>query len=137
MDKQYKFDKFYMEFALKTANFSYCKRKQVGAVFVKDDIIVVGYNGTISGEPNECEDCNGETKQDVLHAETNALSKIMQSTMSSKGGTMYCTFSACIQCSKLLIQAGISRFVYLDTHSDQTGLDLMKRSGIIVEQFFF
>lgn len=129
-----KFDKFYMELAIKVANFSYCKRKQVGAVFVKDEVICIGYNGTISGKENNCEDCNGETLPEVLHAESNMLSKIMNTTISSTGGTVYCTFSACLNCSKLLIQAKIKRFVYLDTHSDNYGLELMKKAGIIVEK---
>ena len=129
-----KFDKFYMELAISVANFSYCKRKKVGAVFVKDDILCVGYNGTISGMENNCEDSNGETLPEVLHAESNMLSKIMNTTISSTNGTVYCTFSACLSCSKLLIQAKIKRFVYLDTHSDQSGLELMKKSGIIVEK---
>lgn len=129
-----KFDKFYMELAMRVANFSYCKRKQVGAVFVKDDVICIGYNGTISGRENNCEDSQGETLPDVLHAESNMLSKIMNTTITSTGGTVYCTFSACVSCSKMLIQAKIKRFVYMDTHSDQYGLELMRGAGIIVER---
>ena len=134
MNKIEKFDKLYMDMAINVAKFSYCKRKQVGCVIVKDDIIVIGYNGTVSGKVNNCEDNDGETLWDVLHAESNALSKIMTSSLNSKDATVYCTFSACIHCSKLLVQAKIKRFVYLTDHSDQRGLDLMRESGIIVEK---
>ena len=128
-----RFDEYYMKLAMETAAFSYCKRKQVGCVFVKNDIILIGYNGTISGQPNECEDEAGETKPEVLHAESNVFAKIMNSPISSGGGTMYCTLSPCINCAKQIIQAKISRFVYLKAHSDQTGLILMEKSGILIE----
>ena len=134
MTKSERFDKFYMEMAINVSNFSYCKRKQVGCVIVKDDIIVVGYNGTAQNMPNCCEDEDGETLWDVLHAESNALSKIMCSALNSVGSTVYCTFSPCINCSKLLIQAKIDRLVYLTDHSDQRGLDMMRQLGIKVEK---
>ncbi len=131
--KQRRFDNFYMRMAVDTGRFSYCNRKKVGCVFVKDDIIFIGYNGTISGFPNECEDENGETRLDVLHAESNVFAKIMNSPVSSGGGTMYTTLSPCINCAKQIIQAKIKRFLYLKAHSDQSGVILMKNSGIIVE----
>lgn len=131
--KRKRFDNFYMRMAVDTGRFSYCNRKKVGCIFVKDDIIFIGYNGTISGFPNECEDENGETKLDVLHAESNIFAKIMNSPVSSGGGTMYCTLSPCINCAKQMIQAKIGRFLYLRTHSDQSGLILMQNCGIIVE----
>lgn len=134
MNKIERFDKLYMQMAINVAAFSYCVRKQVGAVIVKDDVIVVGYNGSISGYPNVCEGDDGETMWHVLHAESNALSKIMTSSLSSKDATVYCTFSPCIHCSKLMVQAKITRFVYLTDHSDQRGLDLMRDAGIIVEK---
>ena len=134
MTKTEKFDKFYMEFAVNAANFSYCKRKQVGAVLVVNDVIVIGYNGSISGFENNCEDEEGETMWHILHAESNALSKVMTSRLNSTGGTMYSTFSACINCAKQIIQAKIKRFVYLTDHSDQRGLVLMRQAGIIVEK---
>lgn len=133
MTKQERFDRFYLEMALNTANFSYCIRKKVGCVIVKDDVIVLGYNGTPSGMPNVCEGPDGETEWYVFHAESNALSKVMTSSISSKGATMYNTFSPCINCAKLIIQAKIARYVYIDTHSDTRGLDLMRQCGVIVE----
>lgn len=134
MDKNKRFDKFYMEFAISAANFSYCVRKRVGAVLVKDDVIVMGYNGTMPGLENSCEGEDGETLWHVLHAESNALGKVMTSTINSAGATMYCTFSPCIHCAKQMIQAKISRFVYLDDHSDQRGLEMMRHMGIQVEK---
>lgn len=135
--KQKRFDDFYMKFAKDVANFSYCKRKQVGAVFVKDDIVLIGYNGTISGFNNDCEDEDGETRPDVLHAESNVFAKIMRSPVTSTGGTMYCTLSPCIHCAKQIIQGGISRFLYIRAHSDQSGVELMKKAGVEVIQMDF
>lgn len=134
MNKQERFDRFYMKLAQDVASFSYCKRKQVGAVFVKDDVIVIGYNGTISGFENNCEDEYGETLPEVLHAESNALSKVMTSPLVSSSGTIFCTLSPCVACAKQMIQAKISRFVYVKDHSDQTGLDLMRKVGIIINK---
>lgn len=135
LEKKKRFDSFYMKMALETAAFSYCKRKQVGSVFVKDDVILIGYNGTIAGEDNICEDEKGETKPEVLHSESNVLSKIMTSPINATGGTIYCTLSPCVNCAKLIIQAKIGRFVYLTDHSDQTGINLMIKAGIEVEKF--
>jgi dCMP deaminase len=137
MTKQQKFDRFYMKFAVDAANFSYCVRKKVGAVFVKEDITVIGYNGTMPGFANNCEDEHGETLPDVLHAESNMLGKIMNSTLVSTGGTVYCTLSPCLNCAKMMIQAKIGRFVYIRDHSDQTGLELMRKAGIMVEKYIY
>lgn len=134
--KQKRFDDFYMRFALSVADFSYCKRKQVGAVFVKDDVIIMGYNGTIKGFPNVCEGEDGETLPEVLHAESNVFAKIMRAPISSVGGTLYCTLSPCMNCAKQIIQAGITRFVYLNSHSDQSGLELMAKAGITIEKIY-
>lgn len=134
MTKEQRFDKFYMEFAVSAANFSYCKRKQVGVVLVKDDVILIGYNGTAPGFDNNCESEDGETKWETLHAESNALSKVMTSSINSKGAVMYSTFSPCVHCAKLMVQAKIARFVYLTDHSDQRGLDFMRQAGIVVEK---
>lgn len=123
-----------MDFAVNAAKFSYCKRKQVGAVLVKDDIIVIGYNGSIPGFPNECEDEDGETMWHIQHAEANALGKIMNSTLVSTGATMYCTLSPCVHCAGEMVRAKIKRFVYVKDHSDQRGLDLMRKVGIEVEK---
>lgn len=123
-----------MKFAIEASLFSYCNRKKVGALLVKDDIMLIGYNGTVPGEENNCEDENGDTLPEVLHAESNALSKVMTSTLNSVGATMYCTLSPCIACAKQMIQARISRFVYIRDHSDQRGLEMMRKFGIIIEK---
>ena len=123
-----------MKLAVNAANFSYCVRKKVGAVLVCGDAMVIGYNGTPPGFPNVCEDCDGETMPEVMHAESNALAKVMTSPLNAGGGIMYCTLSPCMNCAKLLVQARITRFVYIRDHSDQSGLILMRKCGIIVEQ---
>jgi dCMP deaminase len=103
-------------------------------VFVKDDIILIGYNGTISGFDNDCEDENGETRPEVINAEANVCNKIKQAPISAVGGTVYCTLSPCINCAKELIGGKIARFVYLNNHSDQTGIQLMVKAGINVQK---
>ena len=114
---------------------SYCKRRQVGALLVKDRMIISdGYNGTPSGFENICEDENGVTKPYVLHAEANAISKVAKSGNSSEGSTLYVTASPCIECAKLIIQAGITRVVYKDEYRLTDGVDLLKRAGITVEK---
>ena len=114
---------------------SYCKRRQVGAILVKDRMIISdGYNGTPSGFENVCEDENGVTKPYVLHAEANAISKIAKSGNSSEGATLYVTASPCLECSKLIIQAGIRRVVYRDEYRLTDGVDLLRRAGIDVER---
>ncbi len=115
---------------------SYCKRRQVGALIVKDRMIISdGYNGTPSGFENICEDESGSTKQYVLHAEANAITKVAQSNNSSKGATLYVTDSPCVECSKLIIQSGIKRVVYDREYRITDGLDLLKRAGVEVVHF--
>jgi len=130
-----KFDDKYMQMAEIWAKNSYCKRRQVGALIVKDRMIISdGYNGPPSGFENVCEDENGVTKPYVLHAEANAISKVAKSGNSSEGSTLYVTASPCIECAKLIIQAGITRVVYKDEYRLTDGVDLLKRAGIIVEK---
>ena len=110
---------------------SYCKRKQVGAIVVKDRMIISdGYNGTPTGFENYCEDEEGYTKWYVLHAEANALSKVASSTQSSKGATLYITLSPCRECSKLIHQSGIERVVYQKAYKDDSGLQFLERAGV-------
>ena len=130
-----KFDSRYLEMASIWAKNSYCKRRQVGALIVKDRMIISdGYNGTPSGFENNCEDENGVTKPYVLHAEANAISKVAKSGNSSEGSTLYVTASPCLECAKLIIQAGIKRVVYRDEYRLTDGIDLLKRAGIEVEK---
>ncbi len=130
-----KFDLSYMEMAQVWAKNSYCKRRQVGALLVKDRMIISdGYNGTPSGFENICEDETGATKPYVLHAEANAITKVAKSGNNSLGATLYVTAAPCIECSKLIIQAGIKRVVYRDEYRLTDGVDLLTRAGIIVEK---
>ena len=130
-----KFDKSYLEMAAVWARNSYCKRRQVGALIVKDRMIISdGYNGTPSGFENVCEDENGVTKPYVLHAEANAITKVAKSGNSSEGATLYVTASPCVECAKLIIQAGIIRVVYKDSYRLNDGIELLQRAGIEVEQ---
>ena len=130
-----KFDARYLEMAAIWAKNSYCKRRQVGAILVKDRMIISdGYNGTPSGFENVCEDENGVTKPYVLHAEANAITKVAQSGNSSEGATLYVTASPCVECAKLIIQAGIKRDVYKDEYRLTDGVDLLRMAGIEVEQ---
>ena len=132
-DKQKKIDYRYIRMARIWAENSYCKRRQVGALLVKDKTIISdGYNGTPSGFPNVCEDDNDTTFPYVLHAEANAIAKVAQSNNSSDGATMYVTASPCIECAKLIIQAGIKRVVYSEKYRLEDGLDLLKRANIEV-----
>lgn len=113
------------------ANLSHCKRKQVGALIVKDRMIISdGYNGTPSGFDNCCEDENGNTQWFVLHAEANAILKLAGSTQSAKDATLYLTLSPCKECSKLVLQAGIKKLVYLQDYSDNDGIEFLKNHGI-------
>ncbi len=131
IQKQLNLDKRYMRMALIWAENSYCKRRQVGAILVKDKMIISdGYNGTPSGFENVCEDENNMTKPYVLHAEANAITKVACSNNSSEGATLYVTSSPCIECAKLIIQAGIKRVVYADSYRLSDGLDLLKRANI-------
>ena len=130
-----KFDKAYLEMAAVWARNSYCKRRQVGALIVKDRMIISdGDNGTPSGFENVCEDENGVTKPYVLHAEANAITKVAKSGNSSEGATLYVTASPCVECAKLIIQAGIRRVVYTDAYPLTDGVDLLRRAGIEIEQ---
>ena len=130
-----KFDRSYIEMASVWARNSYCKRRQVGALLVRDKMIISdGYNGTSSGFENVCEDENGITKPYVLHAEANAITKVAKSGNSSDGSTLYVTASPCIECAKLIIQAGIRRVVYRDEYRLTDGVDLLRKAGIEVEK---
>lgn len=133
MDKQEKLDQRYIRMARIWAENSYCIRRQVGAILVKGKMIISdGYNGTPSGFENICEDENNVTKPYVLHAEANAISKVARSNNSSEGATLYVTASPCIECAKLIIQAGISRVVYADSYRLSDGIELLKRANIEV-----
>ena len=130
-DKQLKIDLRYLQMARIWATNSYCKRRQVGALLVKDKMIISdGYNGTPSGFENKCEDENNITKPYVLHAEANAITKVAKSNNSSEGSTLYITTSPCIECAKLIIQAGISRVVFSEKYRITDGLDLLKRAEV-------
>jgi dCMP deaminase len=130
-DKQLQFDKRYLEMARVWAKNSYCIRRQVGAILVKDRMIISdGYNGTPSGFENVCEDESGATKPYVLHAEANAITKVARSNNSSEGATLYVTTSPCIECAKLIIQAGIKRVVFYDKYRIEDGLNLLKKADI-------
>ena len=134
MDKQTKRDHLYMRMARTWAENSYCKRRKVGALLVKNQMIISdGYNGTPSGFENHCEDENNVSKPYVLHAEANAITKVARSNNSSDGATLYVTASPCIECSKLIIQAGIRRVVYGEQYRLMDGVDLLRRAGIEVD----
>jgi dCMP deaminase len=130
-EKQLKFDKAYLKMALEWGKLSHCKRKQVGALIVKDRMIISdGFNGTPTGFENCCEDENGATKWEVLHAEANAILKVASSTQSAKNATLYVTLSPCTQCSKLIHQAGIKRVVYANAYKDDAGVKFLEKAGI-------
>lgn len=132
-DKQRKFDLRYLEMARIWAQNSYCQRRQVGALVVKDGMIISdGYNGTPSGFENVCEDETGITKPYVLHAEANAITKLARSNNNSEGSTIYITASPCIECAKLIIQSGIKRVVYGEKYRLMDGIVLLERAGIEV-----
>jgi dCMP deaminase len=127
-------DKAYMRMAHEWAKLSYAERRQVGCLIAKDhQIISDGFNGTPTGFQNICEGEDGETLPHVLHAESNALTKLARSTQSSDGGTLYVTLSPCFECSKLIIQSGIDRVVCYETYSDTKGIDLLRTAGIKVD----
>ena len=132
-EKQRKLDERYLRMARISAENSYCARRQVGALVVKDKMIISdGYNGTPSGFENVCEDDNNVTKPYVLHAEANAITKLARSNNNSDGATIYITASPCIECAKLIIQSGIKRVVYGEKYRLTDGIDLLKRAGIEV-----
>ncbi len=133
--RQSLFDKRYLEMACTWSKNSYCKRKKVGALIVKDRMIISdGYNGTPAGFENVCEDETGKTKAYVLHAEANAITKVAKSNNSSENSTLYVTTSPCVECSKLIIQSGISRVVFIEKYHDESGLNLLKRAKIEIVQ---
>ena len=129
--KQKKYDIAYLKMAKEWAKLSYCHRRQVGALIVKDKMIISdGYNGTPTGFENVCEDEENKTKWYVLHAEANAIIKVAASTQSCEGATLYITLSPCRECSKLIFQSGIKRLVYIVEYKDKTGIDFLKKSGL-------
>ncbi|WP_378184233.1 cytidine/deoxycytidylate deaminase family protein [Aquimarina sp. SS2-1] len=133
--KQLKYDKAYLRIAREWGKLSHCDRKKVGAVIVKDRMIISdGFNGTPTGFENPCEDEEGYTKWYVLHAEANAISKVASSTQSCKGSTLYITLSPCKECSKLIHQAGIKRIVYQNGYKDNSGLSFLEKAGVEIEQ---
>ena len=132
--KQREFDRRYLQMARVWAENSYCVRRKVGALLVKDKMIISdGYNGTPAGFENICEDDMGVTKPYVLHAEANAITKVAKSANNCDGSTLYVTASPCIECAKLIIQAGIKRVVYGEKYRLTDGIDLLERAGITVE----
>lgn len=136
--KQTLLDERYLRMTSIWAENSYCERRKVGALIVKDKMIISdGYNGTPAGFENVCEDENGITKPYVLHAEANAITKVARSNNSSEGATMYVTASPCIECAKLIIQSGIRRVVFRDLYRITSGVDLLKRAGVECEQIDF
>jgi len=132
-EKQLKLDERYLRMAMIWAENSYCTRRQVGALLVKDKMIISdGYNGTPSGFENVCEDENNKTKPYVLHAEANAITKVAKSNNSSEGATLYVSSSPCLECSKLIIQAGIKRVVFSEQYHMNDGVELLERAKIAV-----
>lgn len=130
-----KYDKAYLKIAKEWGQLSYCQRKKVGAIIVKDKMIISdGYNGTPSGFENCCEDEDGTTKWYVLHAEANAILKVAKSTQSCDNATLYITMSPCRDCSKLIHQSGIVRVVYQNSYKDLAGIEFLKRAGVEVVQ---
>lgn len=129
--KQTKYDRAYLRMATEWGKLSYCERKKVGAIIVRDRMIISdGYNGTPTGFENFCEDEEGYTKWYVLHAEANAISKVASSTQSCQGATLYITLSPCRECSKLIHQSGIKRVVYQTPYKDDSGLKFLARAGV-------
>ncbi len=134
-EKQLRYDSAYLKMAKEWAKLSHCTRKQVAALIVKDRMIISdGYNGTPTGYDNCCEDDDGDTLWYVLHAEANALTKIAKSNHNANGATLYITLSPCKECSKLILQAGINRVVYINGYKDTSGIDFLEASGIKVSQ---
>ncbi|TRW22378.1 dCMP deaminase family protein [Flavobacterium zepuense] len=133
-EKLNKYDRAYLRIAREWGQLSYCERKKVGAIIVKDRMIISdGYNGTPSGFENSCEDANNLTLWYVLHAEANAILKVARSTQSCEGATLYITLSPCKDCSKLIHQSGIKRVVYQTEYKDNSGLEFLRKAGVQVE----
>jgi len=130
-EKQKRYDLAYLKMAKEWSKLSHCKRKQVGALIVKDKMIISdGYNGTPTGFDNCCEDEEGNTKWHVLHAEANAILKVASSTQACRGATLYITLSPCKECSKLIHQSGIKRMVYSKAYKDNSGIDFLKKADV-------
>lgn len=133
-EKKEKYDKAYLRIAKEWGNLSYCQRKKVGAIIVKNKMIISdGYNGTPSGFENCCEDDSNATKWYVLHAEANAILKVARSTQSCEDATLYITLSPCKDCSKLIHQSGIKRVVYHNEYKDTSGVEFLRKAGVEVE----
>mgnify|MGYP001149808451 FL=1 len=133
-EKQLRYDRAYLRMAAEWGALSHCERKQVGALIVKDSMIISdGYNGTPTGFDNCCEDENNKTQWYVLHAEANAIMKVAKSTNNSNGATLYITLSPCRECSKLVLQSGIRRVVYLNAYKDDSGLKFLEKAGVEIE----
>ncbi|MFT6165747.1 MAG: dCMP deaminase [Vicingaceae bacterium] len=133
-EKQLRYDRAYLRMASEWGALSHCERKQVGALIVKDSMIISdGYNGTPTGFDNCCEDENKKTQWYVLHAEANAIMKVAKSTNNSNGATLYITLSPCRECSKLVLQSGIKRVVYLNAYKDNSGLKFLEKAGVELE----
>ena len=134
--KQKRYDQAYLRMASEWAKLSHCTRKQVGAIIVKNGTIIAdGYNGTPSGFENMCETDEGSTKWYVLHAEANAILKVARSNNSCEGSTLYITLSPCQDCSKLIIQAGINRVVFINKYKDTSGIDFLKKANLEIVHF--
>ena len=133
-EKQLRYDRAYLRMAAEWGALSHCERKQVGALIVKDSMIISdGYNGTPTGFDNCCEDDHNKTQWYVLHAEANAIMKVAKSTNNSNGATLYITLSPCRECSKLVLQSGIKRVVYLKAYKDDSGLKFLEKAGVEIE----
>lgn len=133
--KQERYDRAYLRMALEWRKLSHCNRKQVGAIIVKNGMIIAdGYNGTPSGFPNACENDQGETHWYVLHAEANAITKVARSNNSAEDATLYITLSPCRDCAKMILQAGIKRVVYMTGYKDTEGLQFLDEAGIALTQ---
>ena len=133
IDKEYRYNKKYIEIAQKISELSYAERKKVGCIIVKNTVIISdGFNGTPTGYENNCEDTNGITKWYTLHAEANAITKLVRiGGISAIGATLYLTLSPCKDCAKLILQCGINKVIYLEEYHDKTGINFLKKSGII------
>lgn len=133
--KQDRYDRAYLKMAMQWAQLSHCQRKQVGALIVKEGMIISdGYNGTPTGFENKCEDDSGDTKWYVLHAEANAITKVARSTNNARNATLYLTLSPCKECSKLVHQIGIKRLVFKEAYKDSEGINFLKQAGVEVVQ---
>lgn len=133
-EKQLRYDRAYLRMAAEWGALSHCERKRVGALIVKNSMIISdGYNGTPTGFDNCCEDDNNKTQWYVLHAEANAIMKVAKSTNNSNGATLYITLSPCRECSKLVLQSGIKRVVYLNAYKDDSGLKFLEKAGVEIE----